>query len=111
VFQWFAMDWVHYRVEQLTGGRRLVAGDLRYGFEEDPLRSIFSVSVPIDQTGSVLGPPLAGRDFTSDRASGLVAMIERTYAPACRIFNRIHEDVIPAPIGDNAADTDRPGAL
>jgi inner membrane protein len=111
VFQWFAMDWVHYRVERLASGRRLVAGDLRYGFEEDPLRSIFSVSVPIDRTGTVLGPALAGRDLTTDRASGLVAMIERTYAPACRLFNRIHEDVIPPPMGDNAADIDRPGAL
>ncbi len=45
VFSWFAMGWTHYGLAD--GGETLIAADLRYGTEDDPRVSVFSIEVPI----------------------------------------------------------------
>jgi inner membrane protein len=99
VFDWFTMGWTHFTLNETNGGYRLDASDLRYGFEDAPLSSVFSVSVPVDGTGAVTGPAIAGGQFSGSRANAITRLIERTYAPACRIFN---QGVIPDVIDDNA---------
>lgn len=99
VFHWFTMGWTHFSLRTRGTDRRLDASDLRYGFDDAPLSSVFSLSVPVDETGAVTGPAIAGGQSSARREDVIARLIERTYAPACRIFN---QGVIPDVIDDNA---------
>ncbi|MEJ2089923.1 MAG: hypothetical protein P8Y69_15895, partial [Gammaproteobacteria bacterium] len=99
IFDWFTMGWAHYGIVPAAPGYRLTGGDLRYGFDERPFDSIFSISVPLDASFGMIGPPIAGRAWPDDSESALARLFERTYAPACRIFSA---GVNPEPMNDNA---------
>jgi len=99
-FDWFAMGWVHYRVTSTADQRMLVASDLRYGFDDDPLASIFNVSVALTADGEIAGPAMAGRQFGGEAENAIVRLIENAYAPACRLFSA---GVIVDTMNDNAA--------
>ncbi|MGE0622465.1 MAG: metal-dependent hydrolase [Pseudomonadales bacterium] len=86
VFDWFAMGWAHYAVVAGSAGTFLQASDLRYGFDDDPLDSVFTVSVAIDPSGVPLGPALAGRSTPPDAERALARLVTETYAPACQLF-------------------------
>lgn len=88
VFHWFAMGWAHYALAAATGGSgyRLLASDLRYGFDSDPRRSVFSLSTLIDPLGVVIAPIHTGRTIPQDSGSALRNLLEATYTPACRFL-------------------------
>ena len=88
IFSWFTMGWIRYHLEQLGDEIRLRATDLRYGFDENPDRSIFSASVRLNATGGLLGKVVAGRNAVDGGAQRLAGLFEDTYAPLCRLTLR-----------------------
>ncbi|MDH3643259.1 MAG: metal-dependent hydrolase [Gammaproteobacteria bacterium] len=85
VFDWFTMGWARY---QLTGngqGRRLIATDLRYGFDTDPGASVFTASVALDDQGQLSGPVVGGRFTPQSNGETFDRLVDSTYAPYCRI--------------------------
>ncbi len=88
IFDWFTMGWARYRVDAGAGGLAVRATDLRYGFTEDPDRSIFNASAAIDLAGRLVGPVRAGRDAADATGRRLAVLFEETYAPACRLVQR-----------------------
>jgi inner membrane protein len=88
VFDWFTMGWAHYRVETAaaTGARLLIASDLRYGFADAPLESVFTLKARLQPDGSLSAPAQAGRTLPTDARTTLAWLLESTYAPACRLF-------------------------
>lgn len=87
VFDWFTMGWAHYQTTQAGNEWQLSASDLRYGFDADPLRSVFSMSTRLSAGGRVLAPILAGRELPADAERSLVTLLTQTYAPACQILH------------------------
>ena len=59
VFDWFSMGFAHYHLDDTEGARSLTASDLRYGFDENPLSSVFTVVVRLAPDGSLAGEPHA----------------------------------------------------
>jgi len=100
VFDWFSMGWAHYSLAVETRGPVLQASDLRYGFDEDPLDSVFTVSVAVDADGMPAGPAMAGRSTPPDTERALARLVTDTYAPACQLFSR---GAIPERIDHNGA--------
>ncbi|HEY5647056.1 MAG TPA: metal-dependent hydrolase [Pseudomonadales bacterium] len=100
IFDWFAMGWAHYAVTTGSDGARLEASDLRYGFDDDPLASVFTVTVPLDARGMPAGPARAGRTTPPDAERALERMVAQTYAPACQVFST---GAIPEHMDDNGA--------
>lgn len=86
VFDWFAMGWAHYDIQATENGTQLTADDLRYGFEDDPLSSIFSVTAELDPTGVPIQTLATGRVGPRDPGRTFERLVRDTYAPACRIF-------------------------
>lgn len=83
IFDWFSMGWGRYRIDSPTG--RLIATDLRYGFDADPDRSIFSASVAIDDVGRLTGPAVAGQYGAADADAGLLgSLLQRTFGADCQ---------------------------
>ncbi|MEQ8486845.1 MAG: metal-dependent hydrolase [Pseudomonadales bacterium] len=80
IFDWFTMGWARYRIDLEQGS--LVATDLRYGFDADPDRSIFSATAPLADDGGLAGPVRAGRGEVAvgDR---LALLFRDTYASDC----------------------------
>lgn len=88
IFHWFTMGWIRYHVEELRDGLWLRATDLRYGFDTDPNRSIFSVSVGVNESGALRSGVRAGRTLIDERSARLTRLLEDTYAPLCRLTLR-----------------------
>jgi inner membrane protein len=88
IFDWFAMGWARYRVQVDATGARLVATDLRYGFTEDPDRSIFLAYAPLDALGTLVGPVRAGQDRGDANTERLALLFQEAYAPACAVLGR-----------------------
>jgi inner membrane protein len=88
IFSWFTMGWIRYHLEHMADSIRLRATDLRYGFDTNPDRSLFSASVQTDGLGNLLGKVAAGRDLIDGRAGRLARLFEDTYAPLCRLTLR-----------------------
>ena len=88
IFNWFTMGWIRYHLEHLGDEIRLRATDLRYGFDENPNRSIFNTSVHLGSDGRLLGHVAAGQDLIDGRAERLAALFQDTYAPLCRLTLR-----------------------
>lgn len=86
VFDWFSMGWTHYSLRPGSGGYDLIASDLRYGFDEDPARSIFSLSTRLDFTGLIRAPIAVGRDMRMDPGDTLANLLTATYTPVCRFL-------------------------
>jgi inner membrane protein len=86
VFDWFAMGWARFDIQATENGAQLTVGDLRYGFEDDPLSSIFSVTAELDQAGTPVRTLAAGRIGPRDPGRTFDRLVQETYAPACRIF-------------------------
>jgi len=103
VFDWFAMGWAHYAIRRGPEGNVLEAGDLRYGFDDDPLNSVFTVSVALDADGVPSGPALTGRSTPPDAERVLARLVTETYAPACQLFTK---GVIPDRIDHNGPQHD-----
>lgn len=84
VFDWFTMGWAHYDLKSAGSGWRLLATDLRYGFDADPLKSIFSVNAQLTPSGLLAGPVSPGSNGVSAERGSLTALMESTYSPACQ---------------------------
>ena len=88
VFDWFTMGWAHYDLKPdlkaAGSGWRLLATDLRYGFDADPLKSVFSVNAQLAPNGQLAGPVLPGRNGVSAERGSLTALLNSTYSPACQ---------------------------
>ena len=118
MFDWFTMGWAHYQLgpqlgpqpgQQLrpaAGGRLLTASDLRYGFDDDPLRSVFNLTAQLDSSGQIGEPIRTGRTVPDDSGSAIIRLIENAYAPACRLFSA---GAIPQPLEHNAPMAKEPG--
>lgn len=83
IFDWFTMGWARYRVESGPNGWRLHATDLRYGFTDDPNRSIFNASAPVSALGGLRGPVGVGRDARDATGQRLALLFRDTYAADC----------------------------
>ena len=94
------MGWAHYQVHAIPSGTRLQVSDLRYGFDDDLLASVFTLHAELDHSGALTSPVQAGRSVPDDSTGALRRLIAATYAPACRIFNR---GVIVPAMDDNEA--------
>lgn len=94
VFDWFAMGWARYDIERTATGRTLRVSDLRYGYDDDPLSSIFAVSAELDPAGSPLQTLAAGRVGPRDPGRMFDRLVQDAYAPACRIFSRIDREAL-----------------
>lgn len=81
IFDWFTMGWARYRVT--SDAREVAATDLRYGFNDDPDRSIFNASAMLDAAGRLAGPVLAGRDAVDAVGQRLRLLLRDTYTPLC----------------------------
>ncbi len=92
VFDWFAMGWARYDITPTDAGGLLSVNDLRYGFDDDPLTSIFAVTAVLDPTDEPLQTLAAGRTGPRDPGRLFDRLVEDTYAPACRIFSRADRD-------------------
>ena len=88
IFSWFTMGWIRYHLEELADGLWLRATDLRYGFDDDPNRSIFSVGVGITETGGLRSRVEADQTVIDDRTARLTSLFTDTYAPLCRLTLR-----------------------
>ncbi|TNF80275.1 MAG: metal-dependent hydrolase [Gammaproteobacteria bacterium] len=88
VFDWFTMGWARYDLQEAVNGLQLAVNDLRYGFDDDPLSSIFSISAKLDPTGLPIQTLAAGQVGPQDPAGTFDRLVQETYAPACRIFSR-----------------------
>lgn len=83
VFDWFAMGMTHPVITSRGDGTVTVdLADLRYGFDTNPARSIFSVSQPFDAVGRPDGPAILGTYRPSRRDADLIARLLSAYA-AC----------------------------
>ena len=102
VFDWFTMGWTRFDLAPAESGWRLTAGDLRYGFDDDPLSSIFAVSASLDASGEPLETLAAGRMGPRDPGSTFDRLVQDTYAPACRLLTR-GRGAISTPIDDNGS--------
>lgn len=87
IFDWFTMGWARYRVHG-DDGLRLVATDLRYGFDEDPNRSIFLAEAPIGDAGALAGPVRVGRDPGDVNLERLALIFQEAYPSACTLIAR-----------------------
>jgi hypothetical protein len=77
------MGWSRYRIDPTAG--RLIATDLRYGFDADPDRSIFSASVAVDGDGRLAGPAVAGQSVAAGADADLLgSLLRRTFASDCQ---------------------------
>jgi inner membrane protein len=94
VFDWFAMGWARYDIQPTEDGARLKVSDLRYGFDDDPLSSIFAVSAELDSIGTPVQTLAAGRVGPRDPQRMFDRLLQDTYAPACRIFSQIDHDAL-----------------
>jgi inner membrane protein len=83
IFDWFSMGWGRYRVDGAAGAARVVATDLRYGFTDDPNRSIFTASAPLDTAGRLDGPVQAGRDTAAVCEARFATLFRDTYRADC----------------------------
>ncbi|MCZ6457988.1 MAG: metal-dependent hydrolase [Gammaproteobacteria bacterium] len=83
VFDWFTMGWAHYDLKSAGSGWRLLATDLRYGFDTDPLKSVFSVNAQIGVNGLLAGPVSPGRNVPFTERDTLTALLDATYSPVC----------------------------
>jgi inner membrane protein len=83
IFDWFTMGWARYRLEPDPDGWRLHATDLRYGFTDDPNRSIFNASAPVSALGGLRGPVGVGRDARDATGQRLALLFRDTYAADC----------------------------
>lgn len=83
IFDWFSMGWGRYRVDAAAGAARLVATDLRYGFTDDPNRSIFTATAPLDTGGRLAGPVQAGRDTAAVSEARFATLFRDTYRADC----------------------------
>ena len=92
VFDWFSMGWARYDLDTTDEGFQLRVSDLRYGYDDDPLSSIFSVSATLDPAGTPLEILAAGRVGPRDPENMFDRLVRDTYAPACRIFSRTDRD-------------------
>ena len=88
VFDWFAMGWARYDISVTESGSDLTVSDLRYGFDEDPLSSIFTVSARLDPAGTPVEILAAGRTDPREPSRMFDRLVQDTYAPACRIFGQ-----------------------
>ena len=87
IFHWFTMGWARYRLEPGdAGGSRITATDLRYGFSDDPDRSIFNASALVDLAGRIVGPVQAGRDAADANAARVATLFRETYAADCPLL-------------------------
>ena len=110
VFDWFTMGWAHYQLQPDSLGQRLEVSDLRYGYSEDPLRSVFMLNAILDQQGEITHPATAARSLPGESPSGQVVdpgtavelaleqLIRNAYAPACRLHSA---SIIPSSIPHN----------
>jgi inner membrane protein len=103
VFDWFAMGWARFDLVPTGSGWLLTAGDLRYGFDEDPLTSIFTVNANLDLSGYPVETLAAGRVGPRDPESAFDRLVRDTYAPACRLLGRSRGAIAPT-IDDNVPD-------
>jgi inner membrane protein len=108
VFEWFAMGWARFGLSRVENGWQLILSDLRYGFDNDPLKSIFSVTADLDPTGMPVSTAAAGRVGPRDPQSVFERLVRDTYAPACRLLTRTR-DVIARPMDDNVPYDSEPG--
>lgn len=84
VFAWFTMGWAHYDLQRTTAGWRLSVTDLRYGFDTDPRKSVFSVNTLLTADGQLTGPIQPGRNGPNAGEGGsLAARLTATYATDC----------------------------
>ncbi len=104
VFDWFSMGWAHYTLNPLAYGYQLIASDLRYGFDNDPLTSVFTLNEEIDAQGIPAESVTAGRTLPADTDGIFERLIADTYAPACRLLSERPgtRDAIEANMVDNA---------
>lgn len=86
VFDWFSMGWTHYTLRPGSGGYDLTASDLRYGLDEDPGRSVFSLSARLDLAGLIRAPIAVGRNISLDAGDALTNLLTETYTPVCRFL-------------------------
>ena len=97
VFDWFTMGWAHYDLKpdlkpdgKTPGsGWRLLATDLRYGFDNDPLKSVFSVNAQLAPNGLLAGPVYPGRIGASAERASLTELLDATYSPACQPVQKV----------------------
>lgn len=103
VFDWFSMGWAHYTLKPAASGYQLIASDLRYGFDDDPLTSVFTLNATLDHQGIPADSATAGRTLPTDPNSLFERLITDTYAPACRVFGERpgSRDAIEANMVDN----------
>ncbi len=94
VFDWFAMGWARYDMETTETGSRLTVNDLRYGYDDDPTSSIFTVQAELDHTGRPITALAAGRAGPRDPQGMFDRLVRDTYAPACRIFRQTEHDTL-----------------
>lgn len=92
VFDWFAMGWARYDLDQREGTTLLTGNDLRYGFDDNPLASIFSVVAELDPAGQPVRTLDAGRVGPRDPGRTFDRLVQDTYAPACRILSQIDRE-------------------
>jgi inner membrane protein len=88
VFHWFTMGWGHYQVDQRPGSshHRIIASDLRYGFEDAPLSSLFTLEAWLGPGGQLAAVAQAGRAIPADTGNAIARLLQSTYAPACRLL-------------------------
>ena len=104
VFDWFTMGWAHYVVTEDDAGKVLRGSDLRYGFDDDPLTSVFTVEARLGKNGELLETMAAGRTQPTNPGAVFDRLVTDTYAPACRLLTLQTEGAIDGRIDDNAAD-------
>jgi hypothetical protein len=100
------MGWAHYQLQPDDQGQRLEVSDLRYGYREDPLKSVFMLNAMLDHEGEVTSPATAARSLPGESpgeppgepGKALEQLIRNTYAPACRLYSA---SVIPHSIQHN----------
>jgi inner membrane protein len=88
IFDWFAMGWARYRIDDQSTPRRLVVTDLRYGFDENPDRSIFVAHAPLNHRGGLAGAVRATQDRTDANAARLAQLFQEAYPAACAVVGR-----------------------
>ncbi len=106
VFDWFAMGWARYdlqpaeehnkptQVKNRATSATLRVSDLRYGYDDDPLSSVFTLTAELDSTGAPTQTLAAGRVGPRDPQRLFDRLVQDTYAPACRILSQIDRDAL-----------------
>jgi inner membrane protein len=85
IFDWFAMGWARYRIDDQGWPRRLVVTDLRYGFDANPDRSIFVAHAPLNQRDGLAGPVRATQDSSDANIERLAQVFQEAYPAACAV--------------------------